>query len=415
MKSVMREIGAVFESFLCSSSERLLIVACEPENSVLLLKSLQTLEDALDNNDIFLTFGHPFRSIEDYAAQTTSLVREQLSAVNHESTGRGDIPLPDLPVELTSPSLNPMQQLVGLMQRVRTLTPIERRVLWLFYPFEIDDEDGYQRMIESLIEPLNDRSLSATRLIVRDRVLSPVLRPQLNAGAQVKWYEPELDPQALEKKLNDRANDPCVPLEEQAQLHMMLAGYDVAHGRFDQAMDRNIELLEYFTDSDGRYQQSIVMNNIGDLHYIQRRFEEAQTWYEKAIHLSVQLHSGPLVLYQSLNLGNTLLTQNKFDEALIYYTAAEQLAEASGAPVQRIEALEKSGIANHGIGNATEAALAWETAVDLSRRLRYEPGMRPNLERLRDLYWEVGNAQGHEACLTELAGLQSIEGGNGHG
>ena len=51
------------------------------------------------------------------------------------------------------------------------------------------------------------------------------------------------------------------------------------------------------------------MSNIGDLHYIQKKFNEAQTWYERAISLSLDLKSQPLVLYQSLNLGNALFAQ----------------------------------------------------------------------------------------------------------
>jgi tetratricopeptide (TPR) repeat protein len=229
----------------------------------------------------------------------------------------------------------------------------------------------------------------------------------LDGQPNVKVYRPELDPESLEKKLNEKANDPSLPAEEQAQLHMMLAGFDVAHQRYDLALARNLELLGYFRHIGEPYQQSLVMNNIGDLHYMRKKFEEAQTWYERAIDLSVELKSEPLVLYQSFNLGNSLLMQNRFTDALVYYAASEQLARASNLPVQQIQALERMGMANNRMGKSSEAAENWEKAVEMSRELKFEVGQRTNLEHLRDLYQELGDSRRLAACKAALSELKS--------
>jgi Tfp pilus assembly protein PilF len=173
------------------------------------------------------------------------------------------------------------------------------------------------------------------------------------------------------------------------------------------AFARNLELLGYFRHTGRRQEQAIVMNNIGDLHYIQNKFEEAQTWYERAINLSVNLKSEPLVLDQSFNLGNALLMQNRFADALIYYNATEQLARASNQPAQRIQALEQMGMANYRMGKSAEAAENWEKAVELSRESKFKEGQQANLERLRDLYQELGDSQRLAACKAALSELKS--------
>jgi tetratricopeptide (TPR) repeat protein len=220
-------------------------------------------------------------------------------------------------------------------------------------------------------------------------------------------YRPELDPESFEKKLNERANDPALPAEEQAQIHMMLASFDVANQRYDTALARNLELLGYFRHTGQRQEQTIVMSNIGDLHYIQKKFNEAQTWYERAINMSVSLKSEPLVLDQSFNLGNALLMQNKFADALVYFDAAERLARASMQPQQQIRALEQMGMANYRMGRSAEAAENWEKAVELSRESKFQEGQRANLERLRDLYQELGDSGRLSACKAALSELKS--------
>jgi tetratricopeptide (TPR) repeat protein len=173
------------------------------------------------------------------------------------------------------------------------------------------------------------------------------------------------------------------------------------------ALARNLELLGYFRSVGRRQEQAIVMSNIGDLHYIQEKFNEAQTWYERAISLSLDLKSQPLVLYQSLNLGNAMFAQNRFADALVYYDSSEQLARVSNQPRDQIQALEQMGLANHRMGRQAEAAENWEKAVELSRELKFKEGQRANLERLRDLYQELGDSQRLAACKAALSELKS--------
>jgi tetratricopeptide (TPR) repeat protein len=278
-----------------------MLVACEPEDSPLLLKSVDALEQDPNVPDILLTFGHAFEYLDGYIEQILDSVRQQLVQVNEALTKRGDSALAPFPSELEDEALLPAIQLCDTMQYVRSIVPRDRQVVWIMYPLEINQPEQYLQLIDYLREQLDDDSLRGTKLVARDSIASPVLVPELEGQPRVDIYRPELNLASMEKKLSEKANDPRVPAEEQAQMHMMLAGMDVANKRYEQALARNLELLGYFDHTGQSYQQSMVLNNIGDLHYIQGRFAEAQEWYERAIGLSLKLKSQPFVLYQSMN------------------------------------------------------------------------------------------------------------------
>jgi Tfp pilus assembly protein PilF len=407
MRSIMQDIQSEFRRFIDSRTENLLIVSCEPDHSALLFKALEALDDDPESLDIFLTFGHPFTDPSQYVREIPPIISLQLASVNQELATRGEPELPTPPTELMDESQKPFARLVGLMRYVESLIMDERRVIWVFFPLEIDATTPYAELVSFVYDELNTGSLQKTKLIVRDGANSPNLERRLGGQPNVKLYRPELDPESFEKKLNEKANDPRLPVDEHAQIQMMLAGFDVAHQRYDMALARNLELVGYFGRAGQQHQQAIVLNNIGDLHYTQKKFREAQTWYERAINLSVGLKSQPLVLYQSFNLGNALLMQNKFSDAMVYYNAMEQLARASNLPVQQIQALEQMGTANYRMGKSAEAAENWEQAVELSRELKFEEGQRANLERLRDLYRELGDSRRHSACKAALSQLKS--------
>lgn len=397
----MQDIQKDLLGFVRSSKANLLIVSCEAEDSVLLLKSIDAFEQDPEIFDIFLTFGHPFADTDDYVNQILASVEAQVLQVNEELAKRGDPPLMPFPEELKDESVLPRLKLAATLKHVREIVPKERTVAWIIYPAEIGEPRKYLEFIDYFRTQLDDAILKGTNLIAWDSVLTPVLVPKLEDQPKIKVYRPELDSASLERKLSEKANDPRVPPEEQAQLHMMLAGSDVSNQRYDQALARNQELLGYFSHTGQKHNESIILNNIGDIHYLRSNLSLAQAWYEKAIALSVELKSQPLVLYQSMNLGHSLFLQNKFNEALVYYGAAEQLAQASSAPIQQIEALERIGITKYQAVELKEAAQAWEKAVEISKKLEYKPGQKANLEHLRQLYSETG--EGHRLKECEIA------------
>jgi len=404
MKRIIQDIQFRLKNFVNRSRLRLLVIFCAPENSTLLLKSFDAIEDDPAMPDIFLTFGHPFTGSEPYVDHAMASLRQQYNQVSGELVKRGDPPLPALPEEPVGGSLSPEERLLTCIQHIRGIVPRERQVIWLFYPMEINEPHEYLRLIDFIREGIVP--LQGVKLIVRDNAEQILLQRLHIYYPEAQFYQPPLEPDKLMKELAGQANDTRTPPEEQAQIHMMLAGLDVSEGRFDQALARNQELLGYFRHSGQRHHQSIVLNNIGDIYYLQNQLVAAQESYEQAILIAVEEKSEPLVIYQSINLGNVLQRQQKFDEALVYYQAAEQLADKNRTLAYQIQALEQIGAVRHQTRRLDEAAAALEKATDLRQKFHFEHGLHGPMSRLLNIYQEMGDAERLEQRLkmyVELA------------
>ena len=90
MRSIIEDIQSEFRRFIDSRKETLLIVSCEPQDSALLLKGLEALDDDPESLDIFLTFGHPFNDPGQYVREIHPTISRELAGVNEELAERGE-------------------------------------------------------------------------------------------------------------------------------------------------------------------------------------------------------------------------------------------------------------------------------------------------------------------------------------
>src|SRR5262249_7624557 len=186
MKKIIQDIQARLKSFINGSRQRLLIISCAPENSALLLKTLDAIEDDPAVSDIFLTFGHPYANPESYAGQVLDSVRQQYEQVNSELAKRGDPPLAPLPGEVADNSLTPPDRLLRIIQHMRSIVPREQQVIWLFYPMEINEPEQYLQLIDFVRSRIT--SLKGVKLVVRDNSERILLR-HLQDYPEVRFYQ----------------------------------------------------------------------------------------------------------------------------------------------------------------------------------------------------------------------------------
>ncbi|MBO0722255.1 MAG: tetratricopeptide repeat protein [Blastocatellia bacterium] len=410
MKSILYEIQYGLREFIVNRDLNLLIVPCEIEHSAFLLKSIDAIEQNPAEPDIFLTFGYPFDVQTDYIEEILAEVGRQMDHLREELAKRDNHFLLEAFTELEDRSLPPAIRLARVMEQIRKIVPAQRQVIWIFYPEEILDSGHYLQLIGYLQNYLAKPSMRGTKLIVREDSASPILAERLDQRG-TRIYRTRLDPDSFEKMLAAKATDRAIPAEERAQMHMMLAGYDVAHRRYDLALTRNLELLNFFAYKNQPYNRAIVLNNIGDLFYIQEKWPEAQAWYRRAVALSVDLGSKPLVFNQSINLGNALLMQNNYSESLIYYRAAERYAESSGPGmiIQQIQVLERIGLACHRKGEYEEAAEALEKAATLNEKIKNFEGQRSNLDQLSGIYSALGDGRRLRQNQAKLSAVNAAE------
>ena len=405
MQAILAETRNTIQEYIDDSQQNMMILSTTNEGPVLFLKALDGIEEDPRCFDIFLKFGCDFKDRTQFLNEVISSLESHINLVNQQLTSK-EKQLTPLPETITS-STGSLDRLFDAMVHVRGVVPRDRKIVWLLFPLEfIGNESEYAALMEQLKSRIDEARLPASKLIVRETP-SRLLSRQYNNNESVKIYFPFLDLESIRGRVSQQSNDPNVPAEEQAQAHMLLAGFDVAEGKFDQALQRNNELLGYFCYTKDRNRQSIVHNNIGDIHYLQGRFPEAQKSYEQALTISIEEKQQPLMIYQSINLANSLMMQLKFDEAIIYYSAAEKLAEANRALIHQVQAIERIGDCRRKQGFTDQAIDNWERCAEISRQHYYSQGLSSALERLVRVYDDVGLNVLRDERQTELKGLST--------
>ena len=406
MQHVVQEIVDELVGFISHADERVMLIEAEDGEAPLLLKSFGIVEESDQVPEIFFSFGEPFLRPVDYVQELVTRQSDQIRDYNSEAPSRDMPQLDPLPAPALDRRTGPTDRLRGLLAHMRRIVEPERGIVWILYPIdEVADEDGFVEFLGPVVRDILSGEPPATKLIIRDTP-SNRFREIFHAPDDepaIRLYRPEVDFKSVMKKVEERAADPSAPIDERMQGTMLLAGVDVAEKRYDDALEKNRTVLNFYRQRKQPENESIVRNNIGDIYYLQGDFPTAQKNYEAAITISTEQKSQPLVLYQCMNLGNSLFMQNKFDEALIYYNSAEKLAAANKLIIQRISAIERVGDSKKAGGDVEEAIEIWESGAEICRKEPYKVGLKHLLERLTETYREIGEDEKAAKAERELA------------
>src|SRR5688572_928595 len=109
MKSILGDTKLVLEEFLDDSVQNMLIVCTETEDSVLLLKTLTSIEEDPGSRDIFLMFGQQFNNKAGYVGELIGSLEEQIGDVNRELARNGEY-LEALPGSVSDFSAEPEER-----------------------------------------------------------------------------------------------------------------------------------------------------------------------------------------------------------------------------------------------------------------------------------------------------------------
>ena len=407
MRHVIQEIVDVLESFINHEAQSVMIVEAQSEEAALLLKTFGMVEESETSPDIFLTFVDDFKDTRRFVENILEHQREQIEQLNVELEKKGEEPIPQIPEKLFGRDRSAKSRLLRLFAHIRKVVDPERQVIWVFYPMtDVKKEDRYLKLFSAISNNIAKGKLANTKLIIRDTP-SKLLKAHFGIDdeepkPEFTWYRPKLDFDSVMKKIEEQADSDDAPEEEKMQSIMLMAGVDVAEKKYDKALDKNQKVLRYYKKTKQKQNESIVRNNIGDIHYLQGDFPEAEKNYDKAINIAVEEKSQPLVLYQSINLGNSLFMQERYDEAFIYYDSAEKLADVNKILNQRIHAMERMGRTKHASGDLDESLAIYEKAADICREEGYKLGLRNILDGLIELHADREDAKSRRACRKEF-------------
>jgi tetratricopeptide (TPR) repeat protein len=385
MQLLLREIQETFEDFLSDETEQFMVLNCTNESAGWVLKSLETIDNQPENYDVFLNFGHAFDNPKDYFDLIVDQIKDQIEFINLELKKTGNGTYKKLPKILDDKEYRPEQRLWVVFQHLRKQIEEQRQINWLLFPMQISDEKVYFETVCYLIRKLDESDLGGINLIVRETE-SLLFTEKHKDNDEFNFYSPNVDMDSISESMERQAKSKDASPDEKAQAQMLLAGIDVANKDFEQAYKRNGIALKHFVSTNQKMQQSVTLNNMGDLFYFQQNFVEAEKHYEKAVKVSLAEKSQPLMIYQCFNLGNSLYMQERLDEAFVYYDSSKKLAEVNQVLIHEIKAIEMMGVVKHDLDFVSEAIEIWEKGANKCRQNKYKLGIVPLLERLLPVY-----------------------------
>jgi tetratricopeptide (TPR) repeat protein len=405
MQHIVQEVTDTLTGFVDNEDQRLMIIESEADEAPLLLKSFGIVEESETQPDIFLTFPDDFNDTRRYVEMILERQREQIEVLNTELEKQDKPQLEQIPAELFERNKPSHERLAELMLHIRKIIEPERQVIWIFYPLgDVTAEEFYLNLFAPVADCILAAEIPGTKIIIRDTP-AQLLRwryAEEPPNEKVFGYRPRVDFKSVMAKMEERAKSPDAPVEEKVQAVMLSAGMDVAEKRYDDALTKNLRVLDHYKKTGQKQNESVVQNNIGDIYYLQGDYPAAQENYEKAITIAVEEESQPMVMYQGINAGNALFMQQKYDEAFVYYDSSEKLADINKVLPQRIQAMERMGDTRRAQGQTDEAIEIYEKAADICRENKYTLGLRGVLERLCEVHAERRDQEKYDVCKEEF-------------
>src|SRR5262249_48113582 len=152
------------------------------------------------------------------------------------------------------------------------------------------------------------------------------------------------------------------------------AGMDYSYQRYAGALDKYHLLLKYHAGLGNAPMAAVALNGIGEVYQKLGNFKEAGRYFETAL---IPASAGadppiPIFLNVTLNLASLCLEQRRWNEAEGYYDAAQNLAALARNGQVKIRSLENKGHSQAMQGKHREAIETWEQGVTIAENLGEE-------------------------------------------
>ncbi|MCX8117641.1 MAG: tetratricopeptide repeat protein [Desulfobacterota bacterium] len=413
MRKLFEEVQVTLSHFIDQRDHLFMIIGCRDFETAYILKILQGIDES-NNSDLFWMFADEFKDLASYVETVIGHFKTKYEGVCEGLKKEGKPPWPPIPQPIFDPAQDPVLRLKGLMEFSRALLPSEEGHLsiWAFFPFKIHHPLEYQEMVKRLMEhQFPVPWCHHMRIFFRDEKDSPLLHPAGTPPPRVSTYSPDLGVEAMERSLREEVMDGGVPLDQRLQSLLSLAGLDLAHGRFHDALPKYKLLLSYYQGTGQPAMTALVLNWIGDVFMRLGDLKEAQRYYESSLTPAIESKSEPVLLNILLNLGHLKAKEEAWEEAEIYYESAEKIATALRVPQAKILCLENRGLCQAMQKNIEKAIETWKEGATLARAMEEKFLLQNILLRLKDCYQKTGKNKEFKDVVGELETLRSSHNG----
>lgn len=357
---------------------------------------------------IFLLFAFECATTADYLQKCMELLKAQVDSVNQGRAEAAQDPWPALPLLCSDPRQPPAPRLLAAIEYVRVVLPDRTPVVWGLMPPAIGDADGYKAMINPLLarDGFEDW-MDDHRFFIRDDSNEPFLLPELERDKvdSVIALDIDFSPARVADGLVQSVNDKSLPTPERMQALMQLAAFDLAHQRYEQALEKYDILHAYGLQEGDPVGQAMALGGAADVALRAGNNDVARKRYQQALAVAVPEKNLALMFNLLMGAGEACLRLKGYEEAEGYFDFADKVAGKLLNPPSKIDAMEKLGVAKLAGGKATEAANLWAAAKSLSLEFNDQEHARSLLDRLIALYSRSEMAQEARNCQLEKDSL----------
>ena len=411
MQRLFDSVTDRLRTFLYQRQSMALILRSGDGETPAILKMLETLEEECAFA-LFWQFPEPFFNTSDYVSVILESFKSKFDMVRMLQQKEKMEVWPELPTAISDEAQMPEERLRVLMVFARCLVPTLNGglLVWVMFPSEIADPIAYAKLMRDLVRhewPIP--WCHHMRIIIRNDPTIAIQR-SLSEAPRIEFFEPDLSTSAVNKALEEDVNDENLPLEERLQSLLLTAGTDQSHARNDLALEKYRLLFDYYSNAGNLAMTAVAMNGMGEVYRNQDNRTEAGACFEAALVAATDgaETSTPILLNVFLNLGNLRLEERRWAEAEDYYDCAQKMATILRFAEIKIMILEQLGLAQSMQSKRSEAFLSWKAGAIISKRLEKPELLEKHLSRLQEHFLASGDPRGMNELTSQLAQIERV-------
>ncbi|WP_394847460.1 hypothetical protein LZC95_08340 [Pendulispora brunnea] len=419
MRELLDQLTDRLRSFIVKEDDKVvLVVEVVDAANGLVAKTVDLLDDEI--RDAVWLFVDGYATPVDFADRIAQRVYERRERACKLLEQAKEPLWPPIPLQVFDRNAPPVARVRASMVYARSLAPNPDavRVVWGLFPGHIGDPVSYRAFIlELLAHEFPAPWCHHLRVLVRDDSARPALADADRQLPGTATYTPRLSPEAFEAEVEDHASDRNRPIDERMPSVLTLAGLDLAHKRFPEAIAKYKLAARYYGGIGNLALYALALNGIGEVHARAERANEALAYFESALTPAFQrleqtdnpgrVDAVPILLNIALNLGNLYLTQQRWAEAGAYYEAAKGMAHGMAHTQVEIQCFENIGVCHYQLGQHVEAIRAWDAGSALARTFEAFEHLHNLLVRRRDAYYALHMSERYEATVAEIHQLDA--------
>jgi len=217
----------------------------------------------------------------------------------------------------------------------------------------------------------------------------------------------------------DQAEQTIAPAQSACSIAEIEACGEMLRARGGIAMERGQykDAYRFFAESlvaarkfGQRWDESVALMNLGGTCLLEERFDEAIDWFHAANRIAAELDAGDILLTNLGNLGWAYYRLGDSERALGFYNAAEKDAVALGDAGEAVGWLTTAGYVYQDGGNFNRAEESYREALALAKSINSQEDIVNSLEDLAHVTVEAGKLDEADAYLREVETLLRANG-----